>query len=137
MIVEDDPQIQLLLESVFDFYNITHSSAGTITLAKQKIENTIPFMIILDNSLPDGKGLDFIEFLYENFPCIRIVLFTGDFIDINQRKLKEKILLYAQKPSLCPIFEMIENRMNWLSCTELYKCFPQSCPKFEQKANLT
>ncbi len=131
LIVEDDPDIQLLLESVFDFYKIHHFSVGTIALAKQRLENSIPELIVLDNCLPDGKGLDFIDFLYENFPCIRIVLYTGDYVDINQRNLEGKILLYAPKPSLNPIFETIENRKNWPSCAELYKCFPQSCPKFE------
>ncbi len=130
LIVEDNPDIKLLLESVFDFYNISHSSVDTITLAKLKIENSIPKLIIMDNSLPDGKGLDFIDFLYEKFPCIKIILFTGDFIDIDTRKLKGNILLYAQKPSIYPILETIENRWNWYSCDKLYKCFPQVCPKF-------
>lgn len=131
LIVEDDPDIQLMLEAVFDFYKIQKFSVGTIALAKQRLENSIPELIVLDNCLPDGKGLDFIEFLYENFPCIRIIFYTEDYWDINGRNLKDKIYLYAPKPSLYPIFEMIENRKNWNSCDKLYKCFPQSCPKFE------
>jgi response regulator of citrate/malate metabolism len=129
LIVEDDPNIQLLLESVFEYYNVAHSYAGTIALAKQKIENTIPGLIILDNSLPDGRGVEFIEYLNEKYPCIGIIIFTSDYIDIEQRKLNKKILLYAQKPSIYPILNLIEN-INWHVCDKQHRCFPQNCLMF-------
>ncbi len=132
LIVEDNPDIQLLLESILDHYNILHSSVSTIALAKLKIEYSIPAIIILDNSLPDGKGVDFIEFLCEKYPCIKIVLFTSDYIDIHHGKLKGKVYLYAQKPFIDSILEMCENKMNWQECEKSDSCFPQNCHKFHK-----
>lgn len=127
LIVEDDPDIQILLESVFDFYNISPVKVATLSMAKNELDKFIPQLMVLDNSLPDGKGVDFIDFINEMYPCIHIILFTGDRINIYQNTLNEKILKYVEKPLIQPILDMIKDINNWVKCDKAYKCFSQSC----------
>lgn len=131
LIVDDDPDIQILFESVFDFYNISPVKVATLSMAKNELDKFIPQLMVLDNSLPDGKGVEFIDFLNEKYPCIRIILFTGDRLNIYQNNLNEKILMYVEKPSIQPILNIIKDENNWMKCDKAHKCFSQNCYTYQ------
>ncbi len=63
LIVEDDIHICFLLETVFDGFQIHTKSVGSLNMAKKELEIYIPTLLLLDNSLPDGQGIDFTEYV--------------------------------------------------------------------------
>ena len=47
------------------------SAAETYLLEEQ------PSVVLLDNQLPDGFGVDFISFLKKNYPAVKIIMISG------------------------------------------------------------
>lgn len=78
LIIEDEGDICLLLNIILTDSKINLDHVNTIEKAKEYLKNESPSIILLDNKLPDGKGLDFIEYIRSNYPAIKIVMITGD-----------------------------------------------------------
>ena len=77
MIVEDEKDICFLLSFLLKQKKLNPSCANTIADAKQKIGTIKPSVLFLDNSLPDGFGIDFICEVKENLPATKIVMITA------------------------------------------------------------
>jgi DNA-binding response OmpR family regulator len=45
-----------------------------------------PSLVFLDNSLPDGPGIDFIPFLKRNFPAMRVIVVTANDTATDKKK---------------------------------------------------
>lgn len=78
LIIEDEGDICLLLNIILTDSQVELDHVNTIEKAKEYLKNESPSIILLDNKLPDGKGLDFIEYIRSNYPTIKIVMITGD-----------------------------------------------------------
>lgn len=78
LIIEDEGDICLLLNIILTDSKIDLDHVNTIEKAKEYLKNESPTIILLDNKLPDGKGLDFLEYIRSNYPAIKIVMITGD-----------------------------------------------------------
>ena len=104
LIVEDDINICFLIELVLKDFKILSLSVGSLKMAQEELEVHVPTLIFLDNSLPDGKGVDFIKFIVVNYPCVKIVMCTAENLEllINEKE----IFQYIQKPFA---FEKITN----------------------------
>ena len=77
MIVEDEKELCLLLSLVLIQKNLNPSCAYTIAEAKKNIEKINPFVLFLDNRLPDGFGIDFISVVKHDFPSTKIIMMTA------------------------------------------------------------
>ncbi len=79
LIVEDEVR---LAELHADFirghgrFNVT-GIAGTLTEAKRMIEASKPTLILLDNYLPDGNGVDLLEYLVATGGDVRVIFVTA------------------------------------------------------------
>ncbi len=78
LIIEDEGDICLLLNIILTDNKIDLDHVNTIEKAKDYLNRESPSIILLDNKLPDGMGLDFIEYIRSNYPAIKIVMITGD-----------------------------------------------------------
>ncbi|MBS1761474.1 MAG: response regulator [Bacteroidetes bacterium] len=78
LIIEDEGDICLLLNIILSENKIEIDHVKSIAQAKEYLENEVPSIVLLDNKLPDGRGLDFIDFIRENYPATKIVMITGD-----------------------------------------------------------
>ena len=78
LIIEDEGDICLLLNIILKNNEIDLDHVNTIARAKEYLRNESPSIILLDNKLPDGRGLDFISYIGENYPAIKILMITGD-----------------------------------------------------------
>ena len=63
LIIEDDAQISLFLQSSLKANGYSSISARTLLEGKQLASEHKPALIILDLNLPDGDGRDFISYL--------------------------------------------------------------------------
>jgi DNA-binding response OmpR family regulator len=78
LIIDDEPDIRFLFSRILLKRNLKTGYARNIAEAALSIQEEQPSLIFLDNSLPDGQGVDFIPFLKENCPSTRIVMVTAN-----------------------------------------------------------
>lgn len=84
LIIDDDSDLSYLLSEVFRSKHIEASVASTLGEAKIAINNKIPTFVVLDNTLPDGYGVDFLEYLNSNFKNCKVIFITGDYENDNE-----------------------------------------------------
>jgi len=77
LVVEDEGDICLLLELLLVDRRTVVDHVHNLTDAKEFIEREQPTLVLLDNRLPDGLGIDFIGYLKQAFPRIKIIMITG------------------------------------------------------------
>jgi DNA-binding response OmpR family regulator len=77
LIVEDEGDMSLLLELLLDGENMELEHAHNLTDARNFVEKEQPNLIVLDNRLPDGYGIDFVSYLKKQFPLIKVIMISG------------------------------------------------------------
>ncbi|HSZ34910.1 MAG TPA: response regulator, partial [Puia sp.] len=77
LIVEDEADMCLVLEMILskEEYSIDH--VKRIAAATEYLLATEPDLILLDNRLPDGLGIDFIPFLKRFHPRVKIPMISA------------------------------------------------------------
>lgn len=102
LIIDDDLDIHALLRFYFKKNGIETFHATTIQEAKSKISLTKPSIILLDNQLPDGTGIEIIPFLKEKAPKAMIIATTA-YLPAPSRKLALEYGadFFLEKPFSC------------------------------------
>ena len=99
LLVDDDPDFCLLLESILDDKKFTVHSVYNLETARQKLIEIRPGIILLDNHLPDGKGIDFLEQIFEFDPLIRVIMVSGETTPrLKLRALEQGVTEFIPKP---------------------------------------
>lgn len=77
LIIDDEPDLCLLMESYFVKKNYAVHSAATLQDGLSQMQLFKPDILFLDNNLPDGIGWSKVEsFLHVN-PSLRLFLMSG------------------------------------------------------------
>jgi DNA-binding response OmpR family regulator len=69
-----------------------------LSTAADYLKKEQPSVIILDNKLPDGFGVDFISFIKSNYPAIRIIMISGFDGSAKDVALENGADIYLEKP---------------------------------------
>lgn len=77
LVVEDEGDIALLLELLLDSSKMTVDHARNLGAAREFLEKEQPELILLDNRLPDGLGIDFISYVKHQCPQTKIIMISG------------------------------------------------------------
>jgi DNA-binding response OmpR family regulator len=77
LVVEDQGEIGLMLNLILMERKIELDYVHTLLAADEYLEKNKPSLIILDNKLPDGFGVDFISYLKKKYPSIKIIMISG------------------------------------------------------------
>ncbi|HUR65731.1 MAG TPA: response regulator [Chitinophagaceae bacterium] len=77
LVVEDDGEIGLVLDMVLHDDKHPLDYVNTLQAAEEYLEHEQPAIIILDNKLPDGYGVDFISYIKKKYPSIKIIMISG------------------------------------------------------------
>ena len=77
LIVEDDMDICYLVSGILKQKKLVSSYVNSLSDAVKSLEKNIPDILILDNHLPDGLGVEFISYLKSNYPAIHIIMITA------------------------------------------------------------
>jgi|SRR6185437_2398494 len=77
LLIEDEGEMSLVLSLVLNKENMQILHAKTLAEAENFLENRGPDLILLDNRLPDGFGLDFVRYLRANYPTVKIIMISG------------------------------------------------------------
>jgi two-component system response regulator CitB len=101
LIVEDEPQLAELLADYikqhFNFHIV--SIAGTLNEARMITRRYKPHLILLDNFLPDGRGIELIKHLVNENSTSRVVFITADNdMDTISEAIRLGVFDYLIKP---------------------------------------
>jgi two-component system OmpR family response regulator len=77
LVVEDEGEIALVLDLVLNERNLQLDYVNNLLSADEYLQKQEPSLIILDNKLPDGFGVDFIIYIRKKYPSIKIIMISG------------------------------------------------------------
>ena len=77
LIIDDEIDICYLLGGLLINKNLQPDYANTIAEARLALERNYPKIIFLDNHLPDGKGIDFVQHIKKYYPAATLVMITA------------------------------------------------------------
>jgi two-component system OmpR family response regulator len=77
LIIEDEGDMCLILNIMLTGKEMELDHVKNLAAAKEYLNNEQPSVIILDNKLPDGMGVDFISFVKQKHPDVKIVMISG------------------------------------------------------------
>ena len=77
LIVEDEGDMCLLLNIILNGKDFTLDHVKTLAEATAYLQSASPHLVLLDNKLPDGLGIDFIPEIKKNYPDVRIIMLSG------------------------------------------------------------
>jgi DNA-binding response OmpR family regulator len=98
LIVEDEADMCLLLNIMLTGKEMELDHVKTISAAEKYLQNEQPSVILLDNKLPDGYGVDFINFLKKNYPSIKIIMISGFASSAKDVALEVGADVFLEKP---------------------------------------
>jgi len=110
LIIDDETDIWVLLSKILRKHNLKTYYVNNLEAATRRLEQDVPAIIFLDNHLPDGFGLDFIQFIKTNYEQVKIVMITGhDIQNGREQALSNGADLFISKPfSSATIHDTIE-----------------------------
>jgi len=113
LIIEDEGEMCLLLNILLTDEDIELEHVKKLSLAVEYLKENQPSLIILDNKLPDGYGVDFIGFLKQNYPGIKIIMITGYDGSVKDVALENGADSFLEKPfTKQQLFESIKSLLN-------------------------
>lgn len=77
LVVEDEGEMKLVLDMVLFEENFQLDFVSSLLSADEYLLKEKPSVIVLDNKLPDGFGVDFIGYVRKKYPSIKIIMITG------------------------------------------------------------
>ena len=109
LVVEDEGQIGLVLNMILSERNFDLDYVSSLLDAQEYLEKNKPSLVILDNKLPDGFGVDFISYIKKKYPSIKIIMISG-FSTVRDVALENGANMFLEKPfSMNSVNEAIDS----------------------------
>ena len=77
LVVDDEVDVCFLLGTILRNRNIEANCVNTISEARIRLKLCVPDVVFLDNHLPDGFGLNFIDEIRLLTPTAKIIMITA------------------------------------------------------------
>ncbi|MBC7827432.1 MAG: response regulator [Chitinophagaceae bacterium] len=98
LIVEDEGDMCLLLNILLNGKEMELDHVKNLSAAEEYLQQEQPSVIILDNKLPDGFGIDFISFLKKKYPSVKIIMISGFDSSAKDVALENGADIFLEKP---------------------------------------
>lgn len=99
MIIDDDVDFSKLLTVILERRKIHVLTVHTLQEAEDYLGFLKPTVIFLDNSFPEGLGINFIKCIKSADENIKIVMLTADTAEwIHEKAIEEGIDFFLNKP---------------------------------------
>ena len=98
LIVEDEGEMCLLINLLLDGEGMEIEHVQTISDAVEYFQQEAPSVVLLDNRLPDGYGIDFINFIRAEHPATKIIMISGVDASAKDVALENGADLFLEKP---------------------------------------
>jgi len=99
LIIDDEPDIRELIAITLRRMGVRVKAARDLTEAKVALGVETLHLVLTDMKLPDGDGLDLVDFIQENFPKLPVAVITAHGnMDAAIRALKRGAFDFVPKP---------------------------------------
>jgi len=98
LIIEDEGDMCLLLNIMLNGKEMELDHVKDLAHAEEYLKKENPEVVILDNKLPDGFGIDFISHIKSNYPSIRIIMISGYDGSARDVAMENGANLFLEKP---------------------------------------
>jgi two-component system OmpR family response regulator len=113
LIVEDEGEMCLLLNILLDVQEMELDHVKYISNAVEYLEKEKPSVVLLDNKLPDGYGVDFIRYIKKNCPDTKVIMISGFDSSARDVAMENGADDYIEKPfTRVQLFESIKRFTN-------------------------
>jgi two-component system, OmpR family, response regulator len=109
LIIDDEAEICFLLSRILRNRSFDVDCVNSLEDAVSALRISEPSLIFLDNHLPDGLGIRFVNYLKEFYPRIKIVIITGQELSSDDCEIPENLPVILFKPfTSASIYAVIE-----------------------------
>jgi len=108
--VDDDGEMGLVLDMILNEKEFQLDYVNSLLSADEYLEKHNPSIIVLDNKLPDGFGVDFISYLRKKYPSIKIIMISG-FGSVRDVALANGANAFLEKPFSLDEFNDVINSL--------------------------
>ncbi len=113
LIIEDEGDLCLLLNILLDGENMEVDHVPTLAKAEEYLLQESPAMILLDNRLPDGFGVDFISSIKKQHPSTKVIMISGVDVAAKDVALENGADAFLKKPfTKAELFQSVTGLMN-------------------------
>lgn len=77
LIIDDESDICFLLSSILRQQNVESSCANNLSEANNSLSQFTPTLIFLDNHLPDGLGINYVQHIKSLYPFTKVVMISA------------------------------------------------------------
>jgi len=113
LIIEDEGDMCLLLNILLNGDEMELDHVKNLSAAEEYLQQVQPSVVLLDNKLPDGFGVDFITYLKKNYPAVKIIMISGYDGAVKDVALEAGADVYLEKPfTKTQLFDSIKNLVN-------------------------
>lgn len=113
LIVEDEGEMCFLLNLLLNQDDLELDHVKGILAADEYLKKEQPAIVILDNKLPDGFGVDFISYLKKHYPGIKIIMISGFDASVRDVAIENGADFFLEKPftktQLCQSIASLSN----------------------------
>jgi CheY-like chemotaxis protein len=116
MVIDDDVDFTLLLSNILEQRKIHVLTLHTLQEADDYLTYLKPTVIFLDNSFPEGLGINFISRIKAAGRDIKIIMLTGDSaLWIHEKAVEEGIDYFLQKPVSKQVIDGVLDQLKFRS----------------------
>jgi two-component system, OmpR family, response regulator len=113
LIIEDEGDMCLLLNILLNGKEMELDHVTKLSDAEEYLQKEQPSVIILDNKLPDGFGIDFISVIKKNYPAVKIIMISGYDASAKDVALDNGADVFLEKPfTKEQLYQSIKGLMN-------------------------
>jgi len=98
LIVEDEGDMCLLLNIILTGENLELDHVKNLKSAVEYLKDEQPAVVILDNKLPDGFGVDLIPEIKQAYPSTKVIMISGFDKSVKDVALENGADVYLEKP---------------------------------------
>lgn len=99
LIIDDEVDISYFLSRSLRKSNYETFVALNLAEAESLISKEVPAIVLLDNHLPDGFGIDFAAIIKQTFPNIKILMLTAhNSPQDKQKAINNGVDVFISKP---------------------------------------
>ncbi|HEX7902942.1 MAG TPA: response regulator [Chitinophagaceae bacterium] len=114
MIIDDDIDLSVLLTSLLEERKIHTLAVHSLAEAEECLAHMTPSIIFLDNSFPDGLGINFIKNIKSSDAEIKIVMMTADSgVWIEEKAKNEGANYFLKKPFSLQLVNKVLDSLNF------------------------
>ncbi len=98
LIIEDEGEMCLLINLLLDGKGMDIEHVKSLSAAVEYLQQHAPDVVLIDNRLPDGYGIDFISSLKEMHPDTKIIMISGMDASAKDVAIANGADLFLEKP---------------------------------------